>query len=500
MQYLLILLAAALSTTFMAKAKQFAGLSSSFCHLQSDGQVFCAGTNYYGQLGVGSTANSFATPLQMLYVIEASDVSMAETHTCIVDQGGRARCVGYNYVIFYTLGDGTTKSSNVLVNVLGLQSGVAQVFSSATANCALMETGAAWCWGYNYYGALGSGSTSTPAQPVPVVGFETGGAALIAMGDYHTCFLSTQGKILCTGENDEGQLGNGTKTDSSKPIPVLGLGTSTVFVSVSCGNAHTCAVSNNGAVLCWGENDEGQLGLGSNTADFILPEQVIASGASSVWTSEDNTFVIMSDRTAMAFGKNVYGELGNGNQLKVTTPIPFASGVGNIKELRGGDETTCILFLNDTIQCLGENSLGQFGAGDDAPESSFVLVSRLTGAALPPTVPITLKPTSMAPTKSPTPPTKVPTSKNPTLLPTVAPTNLPTVEPTQSPTGVPTTMAPTLLPTPSPTNTPTLPTAQPTRRPTRQSDPSVGDPSVGGNAVLTGPMAALSVLSVLLLA
>ncbi|KAH9259012.1 hypothetical protein BASA81_002632 [Batrachochytrium salamandrivorans] len=404
----------------------------------------------------------------MLYVTEASDVSMGETHTCIVDQGGRARCVGYDFSGYYVLGDGTSQSSNALVNVSSLQSGVAQVFSSTVANCALMTTGAARCWGYNYYGVLGSGNTSTPTQPVQVIGFETSGAVLIAMGEHHTCFLSAQGKILCTGSNENGQLGVGSSVDSNKPNPVLGQATNMVFVSVSCGFQHSCAVSDTGAVLCWGENRADQVGLGSNTVAFTLPQKPIVSGASSVWVNDDNTLVIMSDGTAMVFGENAFGVLGTGNTVTVRTPTPFASGVGNIKELRGGEQATCVLFLDDTIQCLGSNTKGQFGTGSTTPQSSLVLVSRLTGAALAPTVPVTLKPTSMAPT---------------------------TMTPTQRPTDVPTTLAPTMLPTPSPTRAPTLPTAQPTRRPTRQ-----GGFGEDGGAASSSPTIALAVLSILLLA
>ncbi|KAH9260965.1 hypothetical protein BASA81_000661 [Batrachochytrium salamandrivorans] len=469
MHFVALFLAVALhATTLIAQQQQhkrLAGYSYSFCHLQLDGQVYCAGYNNYGMLSVGSSTGSFATPLKMLTVINATDVSMGDTHSCLVDQGGRVRCAGYNSY-YYALGDGTTSNRNVLGNVLGLESGVAQVFSSNLANCVVMETtGAAWCWGSNMYGMLGDGTTTTPTQAVQVKGFETGGAAFVALGDYHTCFLSTLGQLLCTGENANGQLGVGTLVDATRPSPVLGLGETLTFTTVAC---------------------------------------VWTSDASFVLTNKANSYILLSNGSALAFGQNMYGELGNGGRSDyssaayVRVPKLFSSGQGNIREIRGGFYATCVMLMDDSIKCVGENGYGQFGGGSAMGSGSFyALVDRLSVAQLPPTVPATMVPTrsptllpttqpsrsptmptpqpTKSPTKAPTMPTMLPTrlpTKSPTSRPTRSPT-LPTPQPTKSPTKAPTmpTMLPTRLPTKSPTSrptrSPTLPTSQPTKSPTR---------------------------------
>ncbi|KAH9261552.1 hypothetical protein BASA81_000208 [Batrachochytrium salamandrivorans] len=183
-------------------------------------------------------------------------------------------------------------------------------------------------------------------------------------------------------------------------------------------------------------------------------------------------------------------------QTRMISPVSFASGITNVKELRGGEDTTCVLFQDETVQCLGSNSDGQFGTGSLTPSSSLALVVRLAVSSLPPTMPNT-----MPPTKLPTPattqsPTKEPTTRAPTTSPTLTPTKEPTFVPSHSPTKEPTTLAPTLMPTGSPTNTPTLPTPQPTRRPTRVGET---DTTGGAQPITVGLTSALLGLTALLL-
>ncbi|KAH9256330.1 hypothetical protein BASA81_005551 [Batrachochytrium salamandrivorans] len=497
------LLAIALSVAVSAlQPMRLAGLSTSICVLQPDGQVYCSGENSYGQLGVGSTT-SVLSPLQMLTVTQAVDICLGDSHTCILESTGQVKCTGYNTYSSYVLGDGTTTDKSMLGNVLGLETGVSKIFCGPKTTCAVLEAGGARCWGSNSYGELGNNSTVSPPQPVSVNGFESSGVQSVGLGEDHTCFLNTAGKLLCTGSDYYGQLGNGTRWGTSTvPIPVTGLALTNTFVSVSCGGSHTCAVTVAGAALCWGENYYGQSGMGAG-GPFTVPQQVVglSSGVTSIWISGDSTYAVKSDNTVMAFGYNSYGVLGNGNTTTMRTPIPFANGVGNIKEVRGGYQTTCILLLDDTVQCLGANSYGQFGTGTSTYSTIYTLTTRRTVAELPPTVPNTLMPTrsptplpttqpttspsmptaypSQAPTKSPSPwPTRTPTMPTPapTTQPTTAP-SVPTAYPSQGPTKSPspwptrTPTMPTPAPTTLPTTSPSMPTAYPSQAPTKSPSP-----------------------------
>ncbi|KAH9262872.1 hypothetical protein BASA82_000114 [Batrachochytrium salamandrivorans] len=354
--------------------KRLAGVADAFCHLQVDGQIYCAGRNAMGNLGLGRKQRDFV-PHADAGCDQRVDVAMGESHTCIVDQGGQAKCVGDSQ--YYQLGDGTSMSNTVLVNVVGLETGVPKCLV-VQDELRFADYGGCTLLGFQPFWRVGERTVTDSRVPLQVVGFETGGALQLAIGEDHTCFLSTLGKVSCGGTWAYGQLGNG-------------------------------------------------LGVGSVFGDKPIPQQVLGmtSGAASVWASGDNTFVIMEDGTAMGFGYNSYGELGVGNSSRIYSPVVFAYGVGNIKEVRGGEETTCILQLDDTVQCLGYNTNGQFGNGSVSARS-YSLVTRLTVAQLPPTPPNTFPPTTLGPTQTPT--TLAPT-KVPTLAPTLMPTKTPTLAP-----------------------------------------------------------------------
>jgi alpha-tubulin suppressor-like RCC1 family protein len=122
--------------------------------------------------------------------------------------------------------------------------------------------GGALCWGLNTAGRLGNNSTVTSLVPVQVTG-RTSGIASISAGNGHTCALTTAGGALCWGTNDNGQIGNNSTTQRLVPVQVQGL-TSGV-ASISAGGNHTCTVATSGGALCWGRNWNGQLGDGTTT-------------------------------------------------------------------------------------------------------------------------------------------------------------------------------------------------------------------------------------------
>jgi alpha-tubulin suppressor-like RCC1 family protein len=180
-----------------------------------------------------------------------------------VTTAGGAKCWGSN--TSGQLGDGTTTNRTTPVDVSGLTSNVAAVGAGGGHTCALMTTaGGLRCWGYNGYGQLGDGAGGNQrTTPVDVSGL-TSGVAAVAAGDYHTCAVMTPGGGLkCWGANYYGQLGDGTSGNQrATPVDVSGL-TSGV-AAVAGGVAYTCAVTTAGGLKCWGVNAYGQLGDGGN--------------------------------------------------------------------------------------------------------------------------------------------------------------------------------------------------------------------------------------------
>ena len=123
--------------------------------------------------------------------------------------------------------------------------------------CALLANGAVRCWGQNWFGQLGDGTTTNRTTPATVSGLS--GATAVTAGGYHTCARLTDGTVRCWGWNYFGQLGDGTTTRRSTPATVSGLSGAT---AVTAGGYHTCALLGDGTVRCWGWNNYGQLGNG----------------------------------------------------------------------------------------------------------------------------------------------------------------------------------------------------------------------------------------------
>ncbi|KAH9255507.1 hypothetical protein BASA81_006323 [Batrachochytrium salamandrivorans] len=446
----------------LATAKRLAGEGRYFLMLQRDGQVFAVGYNGNGQLGLNTTTNALL-PQAMLSVTNASDVGAGTYHSCLIDQDSQVKCAGSNGA--NQLGDGTFLNKQMLVPVLGLDSGIEEVYCGYSASCARMTSGKAQCWGYfaNEY------ITSFANITVP------GGIQSISVGYFHACIVEVGGKLYCMGYNGQGQLGTGNTATQAAPIQVVGLAAENI-VSVACGYIHTCAVNTAGAMFCWGRSNNGQLGNPSITVDAPNPVQVtgITSGTAFSWTGDYNSFALMQNGTVWAFGKDNYGLFGTGSTGTKYEPIVFGQGVSGVVEIRGGYLTTCVLLQNDRVWCTGNNQNGQLGVGNIADFRTLVEMVGIPATHSPTTSP-TLEPTAeptVAPTQEPTlVPTDEPTLE-PTTEPTVQPTVTPTAEPTQEPTLEPTlapTSAPTFEPTLAPTSEPTLaPTSEPTFEPTVQ--------------------------------
>ena len=246
------------------------------CALTTSGGVKCWGKNWYGELGDGTTSSS-DIPVDVLEEPDGAPLSGAvaiaaggDFHTCVLTTMGSVKCWGRNG--FGQLGDGTTAHRTTPVDVVGLDGGVVAVAAGAGHTCVLTDSGGVKCWGANTNGQLGNGDASPGVTPTPqdVVGLETGVAA-ISPGTLHTCALLVSGGVKCWGMNFFGQVGDGTGgPDTDRPTPVDVLGLSSGVVAVSAGLFHTCALTDAGAVTCWGANDYGQTGDsdGDGCTDF----------------------------------------------------------------------------------------------------------------------------------------------------------------------------------------------------------------------------------------
>ncbi|WP_295454593.1 hypothetical protein [uncultured Thiodictyon sp.] len=367
------------------------------CALATDGTVACWGRNANGQLGNGINSDSWVpVAVDRSGVLDGktiAQISKGSYHTCALFTDGTAACWGRN--ANGQLGNGTNTASlvPVAVNRSGVLNGkiIAQISMGSYHTCALATDATAACWGANGYGQLGNGINTASLVPVAVdrSGVLNGKTiAQISAGDYHTCTLATDGTAACWGYNVYGQLGNGTKVSFSVPVAVnrSGVLNGKTIVQVSAGGQHTCAFATDGTAACWGRNDYGELGNGTN-ATLSVPVAVDRSGVlngktiAQISTGSYHTCALATDGTAACWGANGYGQLGNGTNTASLVPVAVdrSSGVLNgktIAHVSAGGGHTCALATDSTAACWGANGYGQLGNGNTIDSSVPVAVDR----------------------------------------------------------------------------------------------------------------------------
>ncbi|WP_291715946.1 putative Ig domain-containing protein [Limnobacter sp. CACIAM 66H1] len=290
----------------------------STCAVTTSGSAKCWGRNNYGQLGINSTTTQSNTPEDVIGLGSGvASISVGEYHACAVITPGAAKCWGYN--VQGQLGDNSKTRRLSPVDVVGLDFGVESISAGSNHTCVLMTSGAAKCWGYNYYGQLGDNSTTARLTPVAVVGL-TSGVVNVEAGSYHTCAVMTSGVAKCWGLNTSGQLGDNSTAQRLTPVGVDGLDSG--VATIAAGAQNTCVVTISGAAKCWGENGAGQLGNNSTT-DRLVPVDVVGlgSGVSSISTGYNHTCATTTSGATKCWGQNSNGQLGDNSTTDRKTPV-----------------------------------------------------------------------------------------------------------------------------------------------------------------------------------
>ena len=290
----------------------------------------------------------------------ATSASVGYDNTCAITSGGGVRCWGAND--FGQLGNGTTTASTSPVAVTGLSSGVASVTVGIQYACALTTSGGVRCWGKG--AVVGDGTGLNATTPVTPAGLSSG-VRSVSAGFAHACALLDDGTVKCWGSNAQGNLGDGTRTGALAPQTVPGL---SGVIQLSTGGVHTCVLTTDRRVKCWGLNAYGEIGNGtadaSRDGDVLTPVDVVGlSGVATLSTGGYHTCVLLVDGTAECWGQNVDGQLGDGTGINQTTPVPVSAAPGAFTTLVAGAYDTCAITPAGAAMCWGAGTIGQIGDG-----------------------------------------------------------------------------------------------------------------------------------------
>ncbi|WP_154017830.1 PKD-like domain-containing protein [Candidatus Protochlamydia phocaeensis] len=342
--------------------------------LRTDGMVWAWGGNASGQLGDGTNAESDVpvlvgggTPF-----INAIAIAAGTNHSLALRGDGIVWAWGDNSL--GALGNGTTTSSNLpvqTVNLLGSEE-IKAIASGSSHSLALKSDGTVWAWGLNAFGELGNGTNTDSSVPVQVGGGTplTDIIAIVARRD-HSLALRSDGTVWAWGSNADGQLGDGTNTDSNIPVQVGGGTPLTDIIAIAAGYSHSLALRSDGTVWAWGSNVNGQLGDGTNT-DSNIPVQVGGgtplTNVSAIGAGGYFSLALKADGTAWAWGDNTFGQLGNGTNSPSNIPVQVGGGVPltAVVALSGGSYHSLALRSDGTVWAWGNNLDGQLGNGTTA--------------------------------------------------------------------------------------------------------------------------------------
>lgn len=334
------------------------------CARLNNGEIKCWGPTSGALLGYGSATGPVYAPVSLPSVAginNAISVDAGGSHNCAVLTDNTVKCWGSNSYGEIGHGGGAGATAYTPAVVTGINN-AAKVNLGYSHSCALLSDSSIKCWGNNQYGQLGNGATSS-FQNTPVVVSGIANAVQIDSGNYHTCALLTDNSIKCWGGNFYGELGDGTTTSSSVPVTVAGISNA---VSVKAGGMFTCAILSTGEVKCWGTGTSGQLGdgLASNSVTPVLVSGIIDAVELSV--GGGGVCARLASGGVKCWGINASGQLGVmiSSTSNILVPTPEIS-MGTVTSLSAGmgSNFRCDVLSTDQVQCYGFPDLNNYYRG-----------------------------------------------------------------------------------------------------------------------------------------
>jgi alpha-tubulin suppressor-like RCC1 family protein len=333
------------------------------------GNLWCWGRNDRGQLGDG-TRTPRALPVRIPGISGVRAVATGDAHTCAAqgpEAGGAVLCWGANDA--GQIGDGGGTDRGLPQQVVGVTNAAA-LAAGKDFSCAVGNDGNVRCWGSDSVGQLGDGATAAlPRTPALVPGVT--GATAIAGSWQHACAIVGNGALTCWGNNAQGQIGDGTQIGPRPPTTPAAAALPRSVTAVVTGREHTCALAADD-LRCWGGNAQGQVDPSQPSMPIPSPKSVDATGADpiAVAAGAQHTCIVQGagENPVVCWGANGSGQLGGG------------TAIGNATSVVAGATFTCAVATDGAIFCWGDNHYGQLAIGDDTVRTTPVQVPSLAHA------------------------------------------------------------------------------------------------------------------------
>ncbi len=350
------------------------------CALDDAGNVYCWGSSNNGQLGLGPDSGPRDAPVPVPGLSGVKALAAGRAHTCAVaQQDGSVRCWGANNVGQLGL-DVFGSDMPVPKLVAGLVDVVA-ITAGDSHTCAATADGVTYCWGSNNSGQLGLNDTSDRLKPTVVPALAALDVQSLAAGIRHTCAVTSAGALMCWGGNTYGQLGVGDNVGRTTPTGLSEFADGSGTTTVVAGAYHTCAITAGDKLMCWGLGMFGQLAQADgDTSSSNVPKQAMPGGVARVATGAFHTCAIV-DSLLYCSGWNPAGQLGTGDNEMRAKPALIDGHYANALGLTAGYAHTCVLKADESLGCWGANDLGQLGVGLPVSRSGPAVVAYRPGPA-----------------------------------------------------------------------------------------------------------------------
>jgi alpha-tubulin suppressor-like RCC1 family protein len=302
------------------------------CAVTNDGHVWCWGRNVRGELGHPSP-NLSRVALQVPGLTGVEAIVAGRQHVCALLAGGVVTCWGANES--GQLGRPPSMEAEAPAPVAGLPP-VRRIFAGGSNTCATAADGRLLCWGSDDSGQLGDDGTEARSTPAPVPGADGMVSVTIAnntqagkkvpdmsnSAGFICGVRGRDGRVLCWGNNYTGQLGDRSRENRARPMPVPGIDDA---IQVAAGDLHACALRRSGRVSCWGRNEFGAIGdgtMGPRLIRFAPVDARSIEDAVGISVGGAHSCARRRDGTVLCWGVNNHSQLGDGSNVLHPAPFP----------------------------------------------------------------------------------------------------------------------------------------------------------------------------------